>query len=824
MPHYTISEIAEALKVCSFVKNTLEDCKISHLLTDSRKLGNAQETLFFALKTKRNDGAKYIEELYQKGVRNFVADENHRNFHSDANYLLVKDPLQALQKLASFHREHFSIPVIGITGSNGKTIVKDWLCQLLSSDKNVVSSPKSYNSQIGVPLSVWNMEENHDLAIFEAGISEPNEMPQLQSIIRPTIGIFTNIGQAHDENFLTRNQKIAEKLHLFTHVKTLIYNIDYPEIHNLVVSFEAFRDKKIFTWGRKPEADIRILSIEKFLKKSIIKVIFNGEENAYELPFIDNASIENAMHCLSVLYYFNYSPEIIFGRLKALTPVAMRLELKEGINNCSIINDSYSADLNSLEIALDFLLQQQQHHKRTVILSDILQSGKSDTDLYQEIALLLNLKKVDSFIGIGERISMQGHLFDLPKQFYASTQDFLRDFQPSFFTNESILLKGARIFEFEQIDQLLQRKSHQTVLEVNLNAIQHNLNYFKSLVGKDTKIMTMVKAFSYGAGDVEIANILQFNKVDYLTVAYADEGAELRKSGIKVPIMVMNPEEQSLSTVLKHCLEPEIYSLRILHSLLDEMTFHKAQKIGIHLELDTGMHRLGFEEKDFPDLIQLLKGHPEVEVKSIFSHFAASDEIEFDDFTHHQIQLFKEMATYLKMELGGNILLHIANTAGVSRFPESHFDMVRLGIGLYGISSDPKVLPLLENVSTLKTRISQIRQIEKDDAVGYSRRWIAKETSHIAIIPIGYADGLSRRLGNGVGHVQINGQSAPIIGNICMDMCMVDVTGIDCKETDEVIIFGSSDLVQKMAHNLNTIPYEVFTSIPNRVKRVYFHE
>ncbi len=826
MTPYTIARITNILKGKLLFSDS-ENQEITSLLTDSRKLANPRTCLFFALQSKRNDGHKYIKELSSKGVRNFVIAENTEEYQIEGNnYIIVKDTLLALQQLAAYHREQFDIPVIGITGSNGKTIVKDWICQLLSPDKNIVSSPKSYNSQIGVPLSVWQMSKENELAVFEAGVSEPNEMIRLQSIIKPTIGIFTNIGQAHDENFLTRSQKIAEKLHLFTHVETLIYSADAADIHSMISSFEAFKNVNRFTWGTKDDVSVKVLSIEKKNNETNLQILYQSGTFNYTIPFVDSASIENSLHCCALLCYLDYSPAIIAERMQKLSPIAMRLELKEGINNCAIINDSYSSDLNSLGIALDFLQHQQRHAKKTLILSDILQSGKLESQLYEEVSEMLVQKGIDSLIGIGEAISRQSKIFPMQKLFYKTTDAFISDFPLSSLNNETILLKGARIFEFERISRLLQRKSHETILEINLNSIEHNLNFFRSLLNSRTKIMAMVKAFSYGTGSAEIAHMLQFNNVDYLTVAYADEGVDLRNAGITLPILVMNPEEQAFNMILKYNLEPEIYSLRLLKTFIEEInTFYRGDKeIAIHIEVDTGMHRLGMNFIDLKEAIQILKNNPYIKLKSVFSHLAASEDPAMDDFTLQQISLFEEISDYAKAELGENILCHILNTAGISRFPNAQFDMVRLGIGLYGISSDPDTQPHLQNVSILKTKISQIRDIESGESVGYNRNWVAQKPSLIAVIPIGYADGLNRRLGNGVGSVLVNGMHAPIIGNICMDMCMIDVTLIDCKETDEVIIFGNSNLVQNMADHMGTIPYEVFTGIPQRVKRIYYHE
>ncbi len=823
---FTFSEIAEIIKgECINCNNQI----ITKILTDSRKVVSFENSLFFALVSKRNDGHKYIVDLYKKGYRNFVISSFPDDFNDypDASFIFVKDTLKALQLLSAFKRKLFHFPVIGITGSNGKTIVKEWLSQLLSDDFNLVKNPKSYNSQIGVPLSVWQIKNEHNFGIFEAGISEPDEMSNLQAIIQPNIGIFTNIGHAHDENFINQTQKISEKLKLFTKVDTLIYCTDYLEIKERILQSEVFKSIPVFTWSMRNKADLSIISIEKNHRKTYISATYKDNNHNIEIPFTDDASIENAIHCWTCLLYLGYNQNIISERFKLLHPIAMRLELKEGINNCSIINDSYSSDFNSLTIAIDFLNQQKQHKKKTIILSDILQSGRDENELYSEIADLLSKKEISRIIGIGKAIKKQQDKFKFEKVFYETTDEFLREFIFSSFNRESILLKGARVFEFEKISQLLQQKAHETVLEINLNSLIHNLNYFRSKIKPETKLMAMVKAFSYGSGSYEIASVLQFHHVDYLTVAYADEGVELRKAGINLPIMVMNPDEQSFDSILKNNLEPEIYSMRIfklLEEAINQHIINENQKIKIHIKLDTGMHRLGFEKDDLAELIQKIKKNQNIVVESCFSHLAGADNNAYNDFTKRQIHLFNEMSNFISEKLDYPILKHILNSAGILRYPEAQFDMVRLGIGLYGIASVGPEQKDLENVGTLRTIISQIKNIPVNESVGYSRKWIALKDSKIAIIPIGYADGLNRKLGNGVGKVLINNQFAPIVGNICMDMCMVDITDIETKENDEVIIFSDKYTVNEIAKELDTIPYEILTSISRRVKRVYYQE
>lgn len=807
--------------------NELNNKLVTDVLIDSRRLISAENCLFFALVTKKNDGHRYIAELYNKGVRNFVisnADYKHEN----CNYIFVPDTLLALQKLTSFHRKKFDIPVIGITGSNGKTIVKEWLFQLLSSEYTITRSPKSYNSQVGVPLSVWQLKDESQMGIFEAGISEPEEMERLQSVISPTVGIYTNIGQAHSENFINTTQKAGEKLKLFTRVKTLVYSPDYPEIQETVIRSELLKKIKAFTWSRKQEADLRITKVLRNKDNTTdLTAVYREKELLIKIPFANEASVENAIICWATMLQFGYKNEVIAKRMLNLQPIAMRLEMKEGINHCSIINDSYNSDINSLKIALDFLNQQNQNQKKTVILSDILQTGMNENELYGEIAELLKQKGVTRIIGIGPAISKQNNLFDLDKLFFKDTNEFITKFSFADFQHETILLKGARIYEFEQISQALQQKAHETVLEINLNALVNNLNYYRSKLNPKTAIMAMVKAFSYGSGSFEIANILQFHRIDYLAVAYADEGVELRKAGIKTPIMVMNPDEQSFDAIIKHNLEPEIYNFRSL-SLLEESTrtniIPDNKPVKVHLKLDTGMHRLGFSKDEIDPLIERLHRMNSIYVQSIFSHLASSEDPSDDDFTKNQILLFQEMAWRIMEHSDHYILMHILNSAGISRFTDAQFDMVRLGIGLYGISASPEDMETLENVSTLKSTISQIKKIPAGETVGYNRKWKADHDLQIAVIPIGYADGLNRKLSNGNGHVFINHRKAPIVGNICMDMCMVNVTEIEAREGDDVIIFGNEFPVAEMARQLETIPYEVLTSISRRVKRVYFHE
>lgn len=812
-------------------------CEIDQLLTDSRHTGDLSRSLFFAIPTKRNTGCRYVLDLYQRGVRNFVvpatdvADEFLQQFQlcTTANFWHVKDVVRALQQLAAHHRSQFDIPVVGITGSNGKTIVKDWIVQMLGDTRRVVFSPRSYNSQIGVPICVWQMAPDHQLAVFEAGISQPGEMDRLREVINPTIGIFTNIGQAHDENFLTRSQKIAEKLQLFLHCQTLIYCSDHKDIHSSIVSQEAFRQVQRFTWGRGEDNDVQLLDTQVRENETNLTIRYRQQQYSFVIPFVDHASAENAMHCIAFLLFLGYGADYIAQRCAHLAPVAMRLEMKEALGDSLLVNDSYSLDLNSLTIALDYVLHERQHHNKTLILSDILQAGMSDDDLYTQVSSLVLQHGITRFIGIGSALQRHAALFaSVNASFYPTTEEFIRQFDFDSFSHETILLKGARVFHFEDIAKLLQRRSHQTVMEVNLNNLVSNLNYYRSLVRPTTKLMAMVKAASYGSGKVEVANALQFNHVDYLTVAYTDEGVDLRRGGITLPIMVMNPEEESFDDIIRYRLEPDIYSFRIFESFSDAVRLigEKGMKVPVHVEFDTGMHRLGFAGSDIPELVARFSSPDCVlKVQSIFTHFACADDPAEDAFTQGQIDRFTAWSADLKAALGDEtILRHILNSSGIARFPQAQLDMVRLGIGLYGIAPEPEVQSHLKPVSQLKTKISQIKEIPAGDSVGYNRRWVAQRPSRIAIISIGYADGLNRHLGYGNGRVLVGGRQVPIIGSICMDMCFLDVTDVPCAEGDDVVIFGDADLLQQISQAAGTIPYEILTSVSPRVKRVYYEE
>ena len=793
------------------------DAEITTLLTDSRKFSSPEGVLFFAIRTTQGDGCRYVADLYQQGVRNFVVPAGCHIDCPEANVWFVGDVVGAMQAIASAHRAAFSIPVVGITGSNGKTIVKDWLVQLMGGDRRLCVSPKSYNSQIGVPLSVWQLADGDDLAIFEAGISKVGEMCRLQKVIRPTIGLFTNIGSAHDENFTSREQKIREKLQLFTQCDVLVYCADQGEI-DLIVRKTGLR---CFTWGKSASCDVQLIGTNVGDKRTVLDVRFAGSTFSVTIPFVDRAAQINAMHCIALMLLLGYRHETIAARCKELTTVEMRMEMIEATSNCLLINDSYSLDMASLTIALDYLQHDHRHNRRTLILSDFVQSGVPEERLYAQVSSLVRQRGIDRLMAIGPAFERHRGLFsDIDATFFPSTDDFVRRFDRSAFSSETILLKGARVFGFERIAQLLQRRSHETVMEVDLDALVHNLKYYRSLLRPSTRLMAMVKAASYGAGRVDVASALQLNGADYLTVAYADEGVELRRGGITLPIMVMNPEESAIGDIVKYCLEPDIYSFRILDIFAQKLADQRTT-LPIHIELDTGMHRLGFGPSDLEALATKLAAP--FHVSSIFSHLACSEDPSMDDFTRLQIRRFDEWSSRLKSLLpdgGGGVMRHLLNSSGITRFPEAQMDMVRLGIGLYGVSPEPEVQAQLRQVSRLVTRISQIKDIPVGDSVGYNRAWVAPRPTRLAILSIGYADGLNRHLA-GTGHVLVNGHEAPIVGKVCMDMCFVDVTGIDCQEGDCVIFFGEGDLLQRNAAAAGTIPYEILTSVSPRVKRVY---
>ncbi len=802
---------------------------IDHIVTDSRKILFPAGSAFFAIAGYRRDGHLFLAEAFQRGVKCFVVSfvPDLQEFPG-AVFIVVEDTLSALQTLAAFHRSAFHYPVIGITGSNGKTIVKEWLNHLLQHQFSIVRSPKSYNSQIGVPLSVWQMDDTSNLGIFEAGISTVGEMEALSHIIKPNIGVFTNIGDAHSEGFVNMREKISEKLQLFIDAKWLVYCRDYAELDEQAVKFAEKHPIKLFRWSYHDGAELRILETEPRHRSTVIHLRYLSDEYRYEIPFTSAAAIENSITCAVVMLNLGLQASEMELGMMSLPSLAMRLEMKQGINRCTVINDSYSADLSSLQLALDFLRQQQQHTKRTVILSDIPESGTAEAELYLHVAAVLKRSNVNRLKGIGPLMCKYQKVFTaagMEAEMFISTGDFLADFHPLQYKDEVILIKGARVFEFERIDQLLELKMHQTVLSINLTAISHNLNVYRRYLKPETKIMVMVKAFSYGSGSYEIANLMQFHKVDYLAVAYTDEGAELRKAGISTPIMVMNPEAASFPAITGYDLQPEIFSFDILKQFSIYLKSEGIREFPIHIKLDTGMHRLGFNAEDLELLSAELKNSSLFKVVSVFTHLVASEDPGEDDFTSHQSVRFLEAADYLSRELGYPVIRHISNTAAIHRHPGLQLDMVRLGIGLYGSGKNNSAGLDLREASVLTTTVAQVREVKAGESIGYSRKAVLKKDSRIATIRIGYADGYPRALSNGAGKVMIRNKLVPVAGLVCMDMTMVDVTDIpDVVAGEEVVIFGKGISVKDLASWSGTIPYDIMTGISQRVKRVYFEE
>lgn len=818
---YTIKKIADILQAEAALANSA--AVIEHLITDSRRIVFPASSLFFALHTRRRNGHSFIQEVYDRGVRNFIVEKGFDTTpYSDASFVFVANTLHALQLLAAFHRAQFNYPVIGITGSNGKTMVKEWLYQLLSHDYNIVRSPRSYNSQIGVPLSVWEMNGEHTLAIIEAGISEPGEMTALEQVIRPTIGVFTNIGEAHKENFTGIHHKIQQKLTLFQHTKVLVYGSDDARLKQQVDNLPL----TTVDWGSNGQAAVHILAINKQKDGTLINANAKGVPVSVVIPFTDDASVENAITCLCVCLLLGVDASTITERMLQLQPVDMRLQLVQAINNCAVINDSYSFDITSLGIALDFLLQQHQFEQKTVVISDIPHTD--DKDAYTEVAGMLQAKRVNRVIAIGRQWQANSYILQNAvaiTQHYISTGDFIQQFSNNHFRNEAVLLKGARSFGFEKIAALLEKKVHQTVMEINLTAMANNLKQYQQQLNPGVKLMAMVKAFGYGSGGAEVANVLQFHKVDYLAVAYADEGIELRKAGISLPIMVMNIDTAAFEALVQYDLEPELFSFNILTAFAMFIKKQGIQQYPVHIKLDTGMHRLGFEEHDVEALKALLTSNRQLVVKSAFSHLAASEDKNEDAFTQHQADVFTACCSVIEKALGYSFIKHISNSAAIFRNHHLQFDMVRLGIGLYGVDPAFEHQLQLQTVATLKTTIAQLRHVKAGDTIGYNRRGKVQQDSLIATVRIGYADGFDRRLGNGKGSVFINGVLAPVIGSVCMDMTMIDVTGVkQIKEGDEVEVFGGNVPVQQVAVWSGTIAYEILTGISQRVKRVYVEE
>ena len=808
-------------EIAEIINGTLHSgipVEITEYSIDSRSVVTPEHTLFFALTGNNHNGHDYIRTLYTDGVRAFVISEFREEFNqlTGTNFIVVENVLTALQQLAAHHRQHTQAEVIGITGSNGKTVVKEWLYQLLANDHAVYRSPRSYNSQVGVPLSLLGIDPKTEIAIIEAGISQKGEMQHLQQMIQPTIGIFTHLGDAHGENFASREEKLAEKAQLFTSCQWVIGQtgeaLEY--IKTRVPSTTSF-----LLWGEDPKADIHVKTMNIALGHREVQVTFGNKHFILDIPFPDIASYENCMNAVSILLLKQYSPDVITSRVQQLSAIAMRMEIKDGINNCTLVNDYYNSDPSSFQLALNILATQDASKERVVILSDFMDTGKAGDDLYPSIAETLRQANISLFIGIGKHLSEHRNDFAANSRFYEDTEHFLRQEERDNFNNQIILIKGARAFQFEYIAGFLQKQSHSTILEVDLDAMVHNLNHFRSLT--DAHIAVMVKAFSYGSGSREIASLLQYHRVDYLMVAFADEGIELRAAGITIPIAVMNPEREAFDNMIMFNLEPEIYALDILEDFNRALNKHGIKRFPVHIKLNTGMNRSGFDEQDLPQLLEFFQTERSVYIRSMFSHLAGSDETVHDEFTLGQIHLFERMTERIQAQFNYKIWRHILNSAGIERFPQYHFDMVRLGIGLHGISATHANL---QPVSSFKTYISSIRNVPTDQSIGYGRKSYTTRPSRIAVIPVGYADGLNRHLSNRVGNVFIKGKRVPIIGNICMDTCMIDVTDTNATIGDEVEIFGKHILVTELSEQLGTIPYEILTGISHRVKRVYYKE
>lgn len=820
---YTPSEITNILSGCEVIgSNPL--LTATELSIDSRTLLHGEGVLFFAISGINNNGHQYISDAYDKGVRLFVVEEKQEPLDG-AVFFKVINSVEALQQIATFHRQQFNIPIIGITGSNGKTVTKEWLSFILSSSKNIVRSPKSYNSQVGVPLSVSYLNMQCELAIFEAGISRPNEMKKLKEIIQPEIGIFTTLSNAHQKNFENEEQKLIEKLKLFSDCQTLIYNSNHNGFESTIESYFENKETRLFSWGYKNQN--AQLNLHFLQNETGTQITGNWQNQPFNLqfPFTDMASLQNIGNVISALIVLGNHPSQFEEQFPFLEAIAMRMEIKNGVNECTIINDSYNSDIHSLQIALNVLNAQAQKKQKstTVILSDIQESGMTQKALYKKVNTLLKQANIKRLIGIGQQITSYKSCFTIDTLFFEHTDNFIEYLNKYQIKNQLILIKGARQFRFDQVSAILQEKKHQTVLEVDLSAMQYNLNQFRKQLSSNTDIMVMVKAFSYGSGSTEVASLLQYNRVAALAVAIADEGIELRKAGITIPIVVMNPEEHSFDAMIEYNLEANIYSKDQLLKYSKVIQRNAAKQIPIHLKIDTGMHRLGIDSKhELIDILSFINSSKLFYIRSVFSHLVSSDEPWQDDFTLLQIERFQQMAKLVTSNTKHPVKRHILNSAGIERFPQSQFEMVRLGIGVYGVSSGNQLK--LKNVSSLITTISQIRNIAEGETIGYGRRGIATHPMQIAVLPIGYADGYNRKLSNGIGRVFINGCYAPIIGNICMDMCMIDITNIAAKEGDKVELFGPNVPLTEISEKLETIPYEIITTISRRVKRVYTQE
>jgi alanine racemase len=800
------------------------DLPVSDIVTDSRQLIFTEGLLFFAISGKNHDGHTFIDSLYQKGIRIFVVEKGNElpSRYSDASFIFAANSVEALQMLAAWKRKTFRSPVIAVTGSAGKTIVKEWLADIIGHTTPVLRSPRSYNSQIGVPLSVWKLDDKYKYGIFEAGISQPGEMDNLRKIIEPDVGVITNIGDAHSENFPDKQAKACEKLKLFTGVRTIIYCRDHEIIHNLIIDDDTLKKKNLIDWSFK-DTDSGIFVSKLSIPDGYtgLTLGYRGEKYDFRIPFTDRASVENAITVAAVCLAIGTDPDIISNGLRGLVSVAMRMELKSGINNCKLIEDYYNSDPGSLGMAIEYL-RSQTGRKATLILSDFVQSGRDENELYGGVAALIEKSGIGKFIGIGKALSRNMKLFGETASFYESTDEFISGFNAGEFSNEIILLKGARIYELERIGKLLEQKMHQTVLEINLDAISHNLNEFRRHLNPGTRMMVMVKAFAYGAGPAEIAGLLEYQRVSYLAVAYADEGVELRIAGVTIPIMVMNPDPSASDVMIKYNLEPELFSSESFRLFTEAASRHGLLAYPVHIKVDTGMHRLGLMPEDIPSLAKRIRSTECIRVISVFSHLAGSEDPSLDNFSRRQVEIFLAAAGVLREATGYPFLRHILNSAGIARMPQYQFEMVRPGIGIYGIGHLEGFS--LRPVGRFKTRISQVKKIKGGEPVGYGCADVSDSDRTIAVLPVGYADGLSRKLGNRTGSLYIKGEKVPLIGNICMDMCMADVTGLGTVTGDEAEIFGENITIDEIAATCQTIPYEILTSVPMRVKRIFFRE
>ncbi|MCL1851339.1 MAG: bifunctional UDP-N-acetylmuramoyl-tripeptide:D-alanyl-D-alanine ligase/alanine racemase [Bacteroidetes bacterium] len=796
---------------------------ISELAFDSRKITFPEQTLFFAIKTAKNDGHLYISELIKQKVKNFVISENIEDFkHFDVNFYQLEDPVFAMQQIAAEHRKKFTCPVVGITGSNGKTIVKEWLSAILSKDFSVIKNPNSYNSQIGVPFSVWQMNENHSFGIFEAGISQRNEMDRLAAVIQPNMGILTNIGNAHSQFFENDKEKLIEKLKLFHTASSIIYNNDYELIREILAT-ENYAHLKKISWGKYPNSYYRIVSQKQLQNSTVVE--FSHSPQWLEIPFTDAASVENVLHIAALLMYMGYSLTHISKQLRFLSSLVMRMEIKEAQNNSIIINDTYSLDINSLRIALDFLSNQTQFSKRTLIISDFEQVNWGEKE-YMELSKIFDNHNITKMVVVGtEMRKRHGYFPVVEKHFYTTTNELLAHLDVINIRDEAVLVKGARSFRFERVVQALQLKTHQTILQVNLSALVHNLHFFKKLVHPETKMMAMVKAMSYGLGDAELINELCYHQIDYLAVAYTDEGIALRRRNITRPIIVLGAEAAGYDLMIRYNLEPEIFNLFYLKELIVTLeNYPEIENFPIHIKVDTGMHRLGFDEEEIDELLQCVDSCSQLKIASVFTHLAASEDVKEDKFTKKQIQKYNAICQKIDAQISYPYLKHLLNTAGIVRFPEAQYEMVRLGLGLYGFSPVPEIQSQLQSVITLKSVITQLKKVRKGETIGYNRTFTAQKDMQIAIVPVGYADGFPRELSNGVGTMRVKNKNCPVTGKICMDMTMIDVTGWDVAIGDEVIIYDAENSLEQIGSSIHKTSYELLTAISRRVPRIYIRE